>query len=59
MKKIVLLTNDNSLKKELTDVIPKDFKVEVNVPVAKNSVIFFDLDTMRAALIRELSVTPI
>ena len=40
MKKIVLLTNDNSLKKELTDVIPKDFKVEVNVPVAKNSVIF-------------------
>lgn len=55
MEKIVLLTNDNSLKKELSDIIPKDFKVEMNVPVAKNSVIFFDLDTMRATLIKELS----
>lgn len=55
MEKIVLLTNDNSLKKELSDILPTDSKVEVNVPCAKNSVIFFDLDTMRAALIRELS----
>lgn len=55
MERIVLLTNDNSLKKELSDILPTDSKVEVNVPCAKNSVIFFDLDTMRAAFIRELS----
>lgn len=55
MEKIVLLTNDNSLKKELSNIIPKDFKVVVNVKGAKNSLIFFDLESMRAALIRELS----
>ena len=55
MKKIVLFTNDNSLKKELSYILPKDFRFAVNAAGVRNSVIFFDLDTMRAALIRELS----
>jgi len=55
MKKVVLLTKNISLKKELSGVLGKDYALESDVKAQKNNIIFFDIDTMRAGAIRELS----
>lgn len=52
--KIALLTKNNSLKKELLDMLPGGFKLSTHTPADKNAFIFFDLDTMRPGLIRQL-----
>ncbi len=55
MKKIVLLTKNVYLKKELSDVLQRDYVLETDIKTPKNNIIFFDIDTIRASLIRELS----
>ncbi len=53
--KIILLTKDASLKKELSCVIPKGFGVVTHVPGPGRSIIFFDIDTLRAGAMKDLS----
>jgi len=55
MIEIVVLSTDELLKEELSSILPKGFKLSVSQPAGKNAIIFFDLDTMRPILIRELS----
>ncbi len=55
MIEIVVLSTDELLKEELSSILPKGFKLSVSQPMGKNAIIFFDLDTMRPILIRELS----
>jgi two-component system nitrogen regulation response regulator GlnG len=55
MEKIVLLTKDHALMKELAETLPKKHRLLAQVPAKECSVIFIDIDTMRSGLIRELS----
>lgn len=54
MEKVILLSKDNSLKRELSDAMPKGFTLAADV-FRKHSVIFFDIDTMQPGSIREVS----
>lgn len=54
MKKIVLLTKDGSLKKEVSAVMPVEYSL-FGETSAQGSIVFFDIDTMRAGDIREIS----
>ncbi len=54
MGKIVLLTKDNSLRRELSDMLQKGFKLSSRTAMDKNAFVFFDLDTIRPGLIKEL-----
>jgi DNA-binding NtrC family response regulator len=53
--KIVLLTKDSSLKKELSDTIPKGLGISAQISGTGHTIVFFDIDTMRAGAIKELS----
>jgi DNA-binding NtrC family response regulator len=53
MDTIVLLTQDNSLWKELSSLLPKSYALSTQVN--KKAFIFLDLDSMKASSIRELS----
>ncbi|MBI5075581.1 MAG: sigma-54-dependent Fis family transcriptional regulator [Nitrospirae bacterium] len=55
MKKIIVFTKDPSLKKELSSVLPKDYRLVTEATREKEAFIFFDIDTMKPGLIRELS----
>jgi DNA-binding NtrC family response regulator len=55
MEKIVLLTEDKALRSELKSVLLENMELIVNRPAPINSVIFFDLDTLKAGRIRDLS----
>ena len=55
MKKILLLTKDNSLQKELSAVLPKGYKILKRLSVIGDSFIFVDIDTLGTGLIREHS----
>ena len=55
MDKVILLTKDASLQKELKGLLPKTLKPEINTEITKNEVVFFDIDTQRPGLIREMS----
>ncbi|MDA8214242.1 MAG: sigma-54 dependent transcriptional regulator [Nitrospiraceae bacterium] len=57
MKEIVLLTKDNSLKKELSDMLPKGVRLSNRTSIDKDAFVFFDLDTMRPGIIKELRDT--
>lgn len=54
MERIVLLAKDDSLRKELSDMLPKGYKLSAHV-TGDGAVVFLDIDTMRAGHIRELS----
>jgi DNA-binding NtrC family response regulator len=54
MRKIVLFTRDASLKKELSAALPGDYSFSAQ-PSGPRSIVFFDIDTMRAGGIRETS----
>ncbi len=54
MEKVVLFTKDDSLRKELSDLLPKGFKLAAGTAGGGDTFIFFDIDTMRIGLIREL-----
>ncbi len=55
MKTIGVLTKDGSLRKEISALLPQQYKLDVNAPKEKEVFLFFDLDTIKPALIRELS----
>jgi DNA-binding NtrC family response regulator len=57
MKKnaVVLLSKEDSLRKELSDALPGDFKIERRISGSRPAVVFFDVDSMRTGPIRELS----
>ncbi|MGE5237669.1 MAG: sigma-54 interaction domain-containing protein [Chloroflexota bacterium] len=55
MEEIVLLTSNEALKTELSRSLPKGVRASSLVPEAGQSLIVFDLDTMKAGLIRDLS----
>lgn len=53
MEKIALQTKDASLKKELTDALPKGTRILEHVPEKEVACVFFDIDTMRPGAIRD------
>jgi hypothetical protein len=53
--KVCLLTKDNSLKKELSSVMPKGFKVVKGLSGDGGSFILFEPDTIRASFIAKHS----
>jgi len=55
MEKIVLYSNDSSLREELTKILPKKVKLTAESSAMHDACIFFDIDTMKAGLIREFS----
>ncbi|MFO0754626.1 MAG: sigma-54 dependent transcriptional regulator [Thermodesulfovibrionales bacterium] len=55
MKKAALLTRDDSLREELTSLLPRGYSLVTEPPPSSGSVVFFDIDTVRPALIRELT----
>lgn len=54
MERIVLFTKDDSLKKELSDVLPKGFKLSASSSAEGGAFVFFDIDTMKPGQIRDL-----
>ena len=52
---VVLFTGDTALKEELSGMLPKDCAIIMRESGLHNSFIFFDIDTKRAGLIKELS----
>ncbi len=56
MRKIVLLTKDSSLKRELLSALPEGYSRAAQIP-GPRSVVFFDIDTLKAGDIREMSRT--
>jgi DNA-binding NtrC family response regulator len=55
MKEIFVLSEDDSLSRELSDILPEGIKLSTQVAGRGLSVIFFDINTMRTGLIRELA----
>ncbi len=55
MKKIWLLTKDDSLRKELSAVLPPGYKIFKRLSVIGDSFIFADIDTLGTGVIREYS----
>jgi len=52
---VVLLTKDDSLKKELSDILPKGFGLSMQISESRPSVVFIDIDSMKAGQIRQIS----
>jgi DNA-binding NtrC family response regulator len=50
---IVLMTRDDSLGKELSNLLPKGYRLSRSGPGA-HPVVFFDIDTMKQGLMKEL-----
>jgi DNA-binding NtrC family response regulator len=55
VEKIVPVTQDDSFVKELSLILPRGFTLSKEPSKPRSRIIFFDLDTMRSGLIRELS----
>jgi DNA-binding NtrC family response regulator len=54
-EKIVLLTKDDSIKKELSHILPRGYSLSTLITGDSPAVVFFDVDSMKAGPIRELS----
>ncbi|TAN42221.1 MAG: sigma-54-dependent Fis family transcriptional regulator [Nitrospirae bacterium] len=54
-EKIVLYTKDRSLKKELSGQLPRGYSLERPDKTPVQSIVFYDLDSMRSGGIKELS----
>jgi len=54
MRKIILLTKDGSLKKEVSSALPGGYSFS-GPASGPRTIVFFDIDTMRAGDIREMS----
>lgn len=52
-KTITLVTDDSSLKKELGALVPSGFSLETGMNRPESGIIFFDIDTIKPALIKE------
>ena len=55
MDKISLMSSDHSLVSELSGALPKSFKLIKGMPEKEGSCVFFDIDSLRPGLIRELT----
>jgi DNA-binding NtrC family response regulator len=55
IEKIVLLTKDDRLKKEFSDNLPRGFRLSTKISGSSPTVVFFDVDSMKAGPIRALS----
>ncbi|TAN40716.1 MAG: sigma-54-dependent Fis family transcriptional regulator [Nitrospirae bacterium] len=55
MEKIIVLTKDDSLKAELEGVFPRNYKLLMNASAQKEAFIFFDIDSIKPGMIRDLS----
>jgi DNA-binding NtrC family response regulator len=55
MEEIALLTSDETLKAELSRSLPKGRRATSTIPDSGQSLVIFDLDTMKSGLIRDLS----
>jgi DNA-binding NtrC family response regulator len=55
MEKICLQTKDNALKKELSTVLPKGFKIVTRLSGNEDNIVFLDIDTLGTGFIREHS----
>ncbi len=55
MNKIVLFTRDTTLRKEISDVLPRGFSLIGHLPDQGKAVVFCDIDSMRTGAIREMS----
>jgi DNA-binding NtrC family response regulator len=55
MHNIILLSKDAALRKELSAVLPKGYKLVAETGAGKEAFIFFDIDTMRPGTIRDLT----
>lgn len=54
MERIILLTEDASLNEELREALPGETTIHEKVSDAENACIFFDIDTLRLGIIRDL-----
>jgi DNA-binding NtrC family response regulator len=54
MRKIAVLTKDDSLERELSDILPKGYKLSPRGTIDNATFIFLDVDSMKAGHIREL-----
>jgi two-component system nitrogen regulation response regulator GlnG len=54
-EKIVLFTKDDSMKKELSNILPGGYRISTRITGSSPAVVFFDIDSMKAGPIRELS----
>src|SRR5512139_2952191 len=52
---IVLITEDRSFQKEFSLVLPRDVRIVKHPGTVRNAVVFIDIDTIKPAMIRELS----
>jgi DNA-binding NtrC family response regulator len=55
VEQIFIQTRDDELKAELAGVLPKGYKLIAETGTAKEAFIFFDIDTMRPGIIRDLA----
>ncbi|HYA32195.1 MAG TPA: sigma-54 dependent transcriptional regulator [Thermodesulfovibrionales bacterium] len=55
MEKIVLLTKDATLRKEITATLPRGLSLVTHLSDPGNAIVFYDIDTMKAGDIRALS----
>jgi len=52
---IILLTKDDSIKKELSNILPRGYSVSTRITGNSPAVVFIDIDSMKAGPVRELS----
>lgn len=55
MEKIVLMSGDRTLSIELSSALPKGSRLAGSVPGKNGAFVFFDIDSMRPGMIRELA----
>ncbi|MBZ0154861.1 MAG: sigma-54 dependent transcriptional regulator [Alphaproteobacteria bacterium] len=55
MEKVALLTKDDSLREEFSSLLPKEYSLTTKQPSSAGAIIFFDIDTLKPVLIRELT----
>jgi len=53
-ERILLVTKDASLKKEISDLLPRDFRISMEDP-ERRGFIFFDIDTMKPGFMKGLA----
>ncbi|HXX53643.1 MAG TPA: sigma-54 dependent transcriptional regulator [Thermodesulfovibrionales bacterium] len=53
-EKVILFTRDESLKREISDLLPKGFTLSIQ-DSADKGVVFFDIDTMKAGRMKGLA----
>jgi DNA-binding NtrC family response regulator len=55
MEKIIVITNDETLKREMEALLPRGVAIEEDPSVAGATCLFVDIDTMKPSVVRDLS----